>query len=217
MKVVKVYGELKKRLGDKSQFKFDVRTPAEALKALCANFPGLDQWLLDSEKDGVAYKVLLGKDRIHEENAEKLLLPWSEKETFRITPVIAGAGGVGRFVAGALLVGAAIFTGTVGFGLGGGFGFGAGAAIGATKVTLASTLIAAGGNLGIYLMLSGVAQMLSPTPSAQLSDTNANKIKNYSFSGIINTSSQGFPVPIAYGRCFIGSAVISAGLDVEQI
>ena len=58
MKVVKVYGELKKRLWGKSQFKFDVRTPAEALKALCANFPGLDQWLLDSEKDGVAYKVL---------------------------------------------------------------------------------------------------------------------------------------------------------------
>ena len=42
MKVVKVYGELKKRLGGKSQFKFDVRTPAEALRALCANFPGLE-------------------------------------------------------------------------------------------------------------------------------------------------------------------------------
>lgn len=209
MKVVKVYGELKKRLGGKSQFKFDVRTPAEALRALCANFPGLDQWLLDSEKDGVAYKVLLGKDRIHEENVEKLVHPWSEKETFRITPVIAGAGGAGRFIAGALLVGIAIFNPVVGLGAAGGLGFGV--ATGAT-VTLGATLAAAAGNLGIYLMLSGVAQMLSPTP--KMPDLNANKIKNYSFSGILNTTAQGFPVPVCYGRCFTGSAVISAGLDV---
>ena len=209
MKVVKVYGELKKRLGGKSQFKFDVRTPAEALKALCANFPGLDQWLLDSEKDGVAYKVLLGKDRIHEENVEKLVQPWSEKETFRITPVIAGAGGAGKFLAGAFLVGIAILNPVVGRGAAGGLGFGV--ATGATA-TLGATLAAAAGNLGIYLMLSGVAQMLSPTP--KVPDLNANKIKNYSFSGIINTTSQGFPVPICYGRCFTGSAVISAGLDV---
>jgi predicted phage tail protein len=206
MKVVKVYGELKKRLGGKSQFKFDVRTPAEALKALCANFPGLDQWLLDSEKDGVAYKVLLGKDRIHEENVEKLVHPWSEKETFRITPVIAGAGGAGKFLAGAFLVGLAIVLPGAGMFAGGAIGFGA------TATTLGATLTAAAGNLGIYLMLSGVAQMLSPTPKTP--DLNANKIKNYSFSGIINTTSQGFPVPICYGRCFTGSAVISAGLDV---
>lgn len=214
MKVVKVYGELKKRLGGKSQFKFDVRTPAEALRALCANFPGLDQWLLDSQKDGVAYKVLLGKDRIHEENVEKLVLPWSEKETFRITPVIAGAGGAGKFIAGALLVGVVVATGGaagVAWGAGGGLGFGIAAG---TTATLGTTLLAAAGNLGIYLMLSGVAQMLSPTPKAPSTDLNANKIKNYSFSGILNTTSQGFPVPICYGRCFTGSAVISAGLDV---
>ena len=213
MKVVKVYGELKKRLGGKSQFKFDVRTPAEALKALCANFPGLDQWLLDSEKDGVAYKVLLGKDRIHDENAEKLLLPWSEKETFRITPVIAGAGGAGKFLAGALLVMTVGLTGGFGtFAAGTGFFGGAGLGFTATSTGLGASLVAAAGNLGIYLMLSGVAQMLSPTP--KVPDLNANKIKNYSFSGIINTTSQGFPVPICYGRCFTGSAVISAGLDV---
>jgi len=54
--------------------------------------------------------------------------------------------------------------------------------------------------------------MLSPTPQAP--NREANKIKNYSFSGITNTTAQGFPVPIVYGRCFTGSAVISAGLDV---
>jgi len=215
MKIVKVYGELKKRLGGKSQFKLDVRTPAEALKALCSNFPGLEQWLLDSQKDGVAYKVLLGKDRIHEDNIEKLIQPWSEKETFRITPVIAGAGGgVGRFVMGAVLVGAVIATGGaagVAWGAGGGLGF---AATAGASATFGSVMVAAAGNIGVYLMLSGVAQMVSPTPKGPSTDINANKIKNYSFSGILNTTSQGFPVPICYGRCFTGSAVISAGLDV---
>ena len=44
MKVVKVYGALKKRLGQ-SRFEFDVATPAEAVRALCANFPGLQKWV----------------------------------------------------------------------------------------------------------------------------------------------------------------------------
>ena len=36
------------------------------------------------------------------------------------------------------------------------------------------------------------------------------------FSNVVNTSRQGMPVPIAYGRVFVGSAVLSSGLDVDQ-
>jgi predicted phage tail protein len=213
MKVVKVYGELKKRLGGQGVFKLDVRTPAEAIRALCANFAGLEQWLSESHKDGVYYRVLLGKETIEEENVEKLLHPWSEQDTFKITPVVTGAGrGFGRFLAGALLVatvgltgGFGTFASGTGFFGGSGLGFTAGAGLG-------GSLAAAAGNLGLYMMLSGVAQMISPTPQAP--NREANKIKNYSFSGITNTTAQGFPVPIVYGRCFTGSAVISAGLDV---
>ena len=209
MKVVKVYGELKKRLGGQGVFKLDVRTPAEAIRALCANFAGLEKWLSESHKDGVYYRVLLGKETIEEENVEKLLHPWSEQDTFKITPVVTGAGrGFGRFIAGALLMTVAIVNPVVGFGAGGGAGFG----VWAGNVGLANSLAAAAGNLGLYMMLSGVAQMISPTPQAP--NREANKIKNYSFSGITNTTAQGFPVPIVYGRCFTGSAVISAGLDV---
>ena len=56
MKVVKVYGALKDRLGE-GVFNFDVDTPSEALRALISNFPGLDKWLIDSEKDGIGYRV----------------------------------------------------------------------------------------------------------------------------------------------------------------
>ena len=213
MKTVKVYGELKKRLGGQGVFNLDVRTPAEAIRALCANFAGLEQWLSESHIDGVYYRVLLGKETIEEENIEKLTHPWSEQDTFKITPVVTGAGkGVGRFLAGALLVATAVWLPGANFGVGGGLGFGANIAKGAASATLGATMTAAAGNFGIYLMLSGVAQMLSPTPQAP--NREANKIKNYSFSGITNTTAQGFPVPIVYGRCFTGSAVISAGLDV---
>ena len=93
MKVVKVYGALRKRLGQ-CRFEFDVATPAQAIKALCVNFPGLDKWLIDSEKDGVGYRVAVSKEKVTEKgHVAPLLLPFSDKEVFSITPVVAGAGG----------------------------------------------------------------------------------------------------------------------------
>ena len=62
MKVVKVYGALKERLGGQGTFELDVFNAAEAIKALCANFVGLDKWFIDSGDDGIAYKVLLGAE-----------------------------------------------------------------------------------------------------------------------------------------------------------
>ena len=76
MKVVKVYGALRKRLGQ-CRFQFEADTPAQAIKALCVNFPGLDKWLIDSEQDGVAYRVTIGKEKIGEDDVSPLLLPWS--------------------------------------------------------------------------------------------------------------------------------------------
>ena len=86
MKVVKVYGELRKRLGQ-CRFEFDVATPAQAVKALCVNFPGLDKWLVDSEQDGVGYRVKIGKEKVTPTSTDLLAMPWSEREVFSITPV----------------------------------------------------------------------------------------------------------------------------------
>ena len=99
MKVVKVYGALRKRLGQ-CRFEFDVTTPAQAIKALCVNFPGLEKWLIDSEKDGVGYRVAIGREKVTEENVDPLLMPFSDREVFSITPAIAGAGrGAGQVFA----------------------------------------------------------------------------------------------------------------------
>ena len=219
MKVVKVYGALRKRLGQ-CRFQFEADTPAQAIKALIANFPGLDKWLIDSEQDGIGYRVTIGKEKIGEDEAAALLLPWSERDVFSITPVIAGAGqGVGQIFAGIGLIALSFISfgagsALAGVGAAGGL-FGGAAAAGATLPFLSTALF----GIGASLVLGGVAQMLSPAPtfSGFERGKEAARLESFNFSGITNTVQQGMPVPICYGRCYIGSAVISSGLDVDQL
>ena len=203
MKVVKVYGALRKFLGGRCRFEFEVDTPAQAIKALCVNFPDLEQWLIKSDW---GYRVTVGKERIGPENAELVCLPWSEREVFSIAPVIAGAGqGVGQIFAGIGLVALALVTG--------------GATIGLLGLAAPLSVSSVLGTIGASLVLGGIAQMISPQPniSPLIRGKEAARLESFSFSGINNTSQQGLPVPIIYGRVFSGSAVLSAGLDVDQL
>jgi predicted phage tail protein len=214
MKVIKVYGALRKRLGQ-CRFEFDVTTPAQAIKALCVNFPGLEKWLIDSEKDGVGYRVAVSKEKATEENVAPLLLPFSDKEVFSITPVVAGAGrGTGAILFGAALIATALVSGGATLGL---TGFTSGAVVGVSSQTaiIGGAVAAAAGNIGIGLALTGIAQALSPQPEPTSIDESV-QLESFSFSNVVNTTRQGLPVPIAYGRVFVGSAVISSNLDVVQ-
>jgi len=210
MKVVKVYGALRKRLGQ-CRFEFDVATPAQAIKALCVNFPGLDKWLVDSERDGVGYRVAVSREKITEDNLAPLAMPFSDREVFSITPVIAGAGrGVGQIVLGAALIAVAIANPFAGVGLVKGAGVGFSAVAGGGFAAFA-------GNLGIALVLGGIAQAISPQPELDSTVDESVQLESFTFSNVVNTSRQGMPCPIAYGRLFVGSAVLSSGLDVDQV
>ena len=215
MKVVKVYGALRKRLGQ-CRFEFDVATPAQAIKALCVNFPGLEKWLIDSEKDGVGYRVAVSKEKATQEDMSPLFMPFSDKEVFSITPVIAGAGrGVGQILLGAALITAAVFIAPAAA-AGSGF-LGLGKATAATASAFAATASTVVGSVGISLVLGGIAQAISPQPNTGLERSEeAAKLESFLFSNVVNTARQGLPVPIAYGRVFVGSAVLSSALDVDQ-
>lgn len=220
MKVVKVYGALRKRLGQ-CRFEFDVATPAQAIKALCVNFPGLEKWLIDSEKDGVGYRVAVSKEKATEENVAPLLMPFSDREVFSITPVVAGAGrGTTAILVGAALIAIAIAVPVAGF-TGAGFGATGAGVTAAGTATFGASLAAAAGNIGIALVLGGIAQALSPQPEPTRLESGkgreAAQLESFSISNVVNTSRQGMPVPIAYGRVFVGSAVLSSGLDVDQV
>jgi predicted phage tail protein len=114
--------------------------------------------------------------------------------------VVAGAGAVGRIIAGVALVAIGLFV----------------PGIGALGVQL---LV----GVGASLVLGGVAQLLTPVPkipqgvSNSGKDTDDDPRKSYSFSGIQNTSRQGLPVPIVYGETVVGAVTISAGIDTVQV
>jgi predicted phage tail protein len=213
MKVVKVYGPLRKYLGQ-CRFEFVADTPAQAMKALCVNFPGLAQWLLDREAEGMAFRVTRGRDKITNEAPEGLVLPWSEREVFSIAPVIVGAGrGAGTILVGIALIALSFGAATLiaGAALSG--------ALSGTALQIAAFAANAGITMGAGLVLGGIAQLISPMPSmgSFTSGKEAARLESFSFSSIVNTSKQGMAVPICYGRAFVGSAVISSGLDVDQV
>ena len=207
MKVVKVYGALREQLGQ-GRFEFVADTPVQALKALLVNFPGLEKWLIDSEQRGVGYRVTVGKQSIHNEDVSGLFLPWSNQDVFAITPVFMGAGGgVTQTLIGAALIGLALVNP---------FGAAAIGTFGLTAPILVNTIV---GVAGASLFLGGVSQMISPTPKPPglVEQNEAARLESNSFSGIVNTTRQGVPVPIAYGRVFVGGAVISASLDTDDV
>ena len=205
---IKVYGRLARFLGERS-FEAEISTPLHAFKFLLANFPHLERHMMEQN-----YCIKVGKDEIDE---TELFNPIGQQE-IKIVPVATGSRGVTRVLAGVALVGLTVATG--GFGTfaasGGGFagiGFGAGTA---GSITLGSSLAAAAGNLGIYLALSGAAQMLTPVPQPPGVSEDPQS-QNFSFSGVQNTSRAGTAIPVIYGEIFAGSLVVTAGIDTVQI
>ena len=203
MKTVKVYGKLRELLGQ-CRFELNVSTPAQAFKALIVNFPELERFILDSEKDGVSYRMMVGRQHFGEHNMQDLGLPFGEKEVFSIAPVIAGAGGsVGRILLGAGLIATAFLVPGLGTSLG---------TVGVFGKTLG--VVSAGiGAIGAGLALGGISEIISPTPKPQ-QRSEAERLQSFTFSGIVNTTTQGTPVPVILGRAYAGSVVISSGLDV---
>ena len=227
MKRVVLRGELGKQFG--RIHKFDLNTPAEAIRALCANFEGFQQALVDSAERGIGYMVQVGKEVIYPEL--ELHNPTGQFEEISITPVLVGAGGggFGRIAAGIglialsfLLPGAGLF-GTTSI-------FGVSAAQGGAILAGLGTVTSA---IGASLILSGTAQLLSPQPadlpgltggSAGRRDsfdpTNndpADNRSSYIYNGAVNLTAQGNPVPICYGRMRVGSVVVSAGVSTTDI
>ena len=202
---IKVYGRLARFLGQRT-FEAEINRPVDTFKFLLANFPHLERHMMEQ-----TYQVKIGKIDIYEDD---LLDPLGQQE-IQIIPVVVGADkifkGIGKVLTGVAIVAAVGLTG--GFGAGVGF---SGLGFTATGAGLGASLAAAAGNFGIYLALSGAAEMLTPVPKPPgVSDDPQSQ--NFSFSGVQNTSRAGTALPIIYGEIFAGSLVVSAGIDTVQI
>lgn len=67
-------------------------------------------------------------------------------------------------------------------------------------------------NMGVAMMAGGVMQLISPQMQGLGARDSTENKASYNFNGAVNTTAQGNPVPLGYGRMIIGSAVVSAGI-----
>jgi predicted phage tail protein len=169
-----------------------IRTTHEAGRALAVTVKGFEQFMLSSKKRGLTYAVYKGKRNI---GVDDLDYPVTG-EVIRIMPLIIGSkkAGILQTIIGVALV-----------------------VVGAVATYFG------GGSVGIPLMqmggamiLGGVIQMLSPQAGGLASKQDADNQASYAFGGVTNTASQGYPVPLLYGKRRIGGAIISAGIYVED-
>lgn len=78
--------------------------------------------------------------------------------------------------------------------------------------TTAATIIT---GVVITALMIGVSLLLTPKPKKP-TNKNHDKIESNAFSGPDNLVGQGAAIPLIYGRCFVGSVVISVGIETSD-
>ena len=193
-------GEMGAKFGREHELFCD--SPNEALKIINASNPSFMQWIRDNKEKYSAYKVFAAmKDgtTVLLDNDTYLAAHNCESVTFTPMPAGAGGNGVGQAIVGVVLiiVGAALVY------------FGGPAAAKAGEYLIAA---------GISMLVGGVVSMLIGAPKLEQAGDSERKDKtSYYFDGPVNTTSQGVPVPLTYGRVKVGSHAISAAISIEQL
>ena len=198
LRTVTLYGDLAEEFG--KTFYLDVKTPAEAIKAICANRPGFKQRLYNDAQKGAGYQILVGKNQLKEDGSQ-LDIPTGKAE-IKIIPVIAGAKKKGLLQ----IILAAVVLYAVFGPMGAEMGF-----------TEAGALTAEGqmaASFAVNMAITGIGMMLAPTPKQ---NKDPDERENYAFNGPQNTVRQGVPVPVCYGQLIVGGAVVSAGITTEVV
>lgn len=88
---------------------------------------------------------------------------------------------------------------------------------GAGGLTAAGSAMMSVGFMGAGMAIGGVATLLAGNPKTPGPTEKPENKPSFIFNGAVNTTAQGHPVPIGYGRLRVGSAVISAGMAAEDI
>lgn len=187
---VRLYGKLGAAFGRVHHMA--VGSAAEAVRALCSQLPGFERYLTGSKDNGFGYAVFYGKQNLAEDDLRNP----SFGEEIRIAPILFGSknGGWFQIIVGAVLVVVGAVLSAYGFG-----------AIGGPMI-----------KLGVGLIVGGVVQLLAPTPKGINARDKPENQPSYAFNGPVNTQAQGNPVPVVYGDCIAGSAVLSAGINAED-
>ena len=177
----------------------------EALHALEANFPGFLNDIRIGKFHIVKGDLSNGFDMAANKPCLQLIYP--DDDTFHIMPAIEGAGGDNGWwsvVIGVVLIAATWYAG----GAGGAF---------TGIIEAGGTVYEVGMALGVALALSGIAQLMSPTPQISNDGTQGEEEKpSFVFNGPVNRTEQGGPVTLVYGEIITGSVVAGGSIDAEE-
>lgn len=191
METIRLYGSLGRKFGRVHHLELATGSVAEAIRALGVLYAEFDSWLTAAKDRGEGYAVFYGDNNLEQ---QELQLPALGRD-IRIAPVILGSksGGVFNIILGAVLV-----------------------VVGAILAPYSGGLSVALMNMGYAMIVGGVVQLLTPTPKGMASKDRPENTPSYNFNGPVNTQAQGNPVPLLYGELIVGSAVISAGISVQD-
>lgn len=192
LRTVHLYGLARKKFGPSVQI--DVSSVGEAVRALSTLFKGFRSFVTERH-----FRVVFGtrKCGLHlGEEQIQLSLPAGD---IHVIPAIAGAksGGIGKIIAGIILLSVSFFVPFSTPLLGGAlFGLTAGnAAV-----------------MGLGLIATGVSQMMTKQQT-----TDEKKDESFMLEGALNNTEQGGPVPLIYGRTIVGSTLISGGITTRNM
>lgn len=202
---VKLLGELGRRFG--RSYRFAANSPREVISALSNQLAGFKEYFVNAHESGIGFKLI---DEDPEGMMyENVLMPCRR---LIIAPVISGSGGAGRILLGVALVGLAF----VSFGAGSLF-----AGYAAATATTAAGFAAGSGvlfSLGLSLVLSGIASLLTPPTRLDNSNSDTARKDSFLFDRAAELTTQGQPVPILYGRFWAGSPlIISSAITTQQV
>jgi len=213
---INLEGELGEKFG--KVWHLNVKSPAEAVRAIDAQRKGFRKYFLDTGEKGIGYEVIVGDQGLQQEEA--LLYPTPMRDDYTFIPIPQG--GKSRAF-GMIMMGVALFV-TAGMASGvlaSAWGTATTGAYASTttflgnlgaEIMAAEMLTQSAMLMGGALMLGGVAQLLAPSPESSA----GNEEQSYLFDGAINSVKQGTPIPILYGRMTVGGAVISASIKSNQ-
>lgn len=205
MTAIYLHGSLADQFGER--FDLAVSSAAEAIRALCCQLAGFRPAI----RDGDWHVVREAGEARHSLDEGQLHLGLGSGD-LHIVPALEGAGGrnmrgIGKIVAGVALVAGA-------------FMFAPAAGLGAPLLSMGGNAILTYGSIaqfGAAMLLGGVSQLLSPAPQPLNGRNEVDRRESFLFQRAENVSAQGGAVPCGYGRFRVGSVVISAGLEAEQI
>jgi predicted phage tail protein len=169
------------------RFVLDVHSPREALHALMVQLPGLRAFF--GERATHAFLV-----RGPYQDYDETDLHYPQRDgILKVVPLVSGSGSWGKILGGAALAAVGVIASP----------FTGGASMMLVK-------------LGIAVALAGVAQLLAPRQGGAATPEKADNQPSLAFDGAVNTTGQGGPVPLGYGRVLIGSQVISVGFSTNN-